>query len=97
MFLHSAANSAVIQPGSNPITALVYAAIIVFFTYFYTAVTMNVEQITDDLKKYGSFIPGIRPGKPTMEYLDKVMTRITLAGALFLAFIALLAILDSGS
>ena len=82
--------SAVMQPGYSPIAALIYAAIIVFFTYFYTAVTMNVEQITEDLKKYGSFIPGIRPGKPTMEYLDKVMTRITLAGALFLAFIALL-------
>ncbi len=82
--------SAVMQPGYSPIAALIYAAIIVFFTYFYTAVTMNVEQISDDLKKYGSFIPGIRPGKPTMEYLDKVMTRITLAGALFLAFIALL-------
>jgi len=82
--------SAIMQPGYSPIAALIYAAIIVFFTYFYTAVTMNVEQITDDLKKYGSFIPGIRPGKPTMEYLDKVMTRITLAGALFLAFIALL-------
>jgi len=80
----------IMRPGYSPIAALIYAAIIVFFTYFYTAVTMNVEQISDDLKKYGSFIPGIRPGKPTMEYLDKVMTRITLAGALFLAFIALL-------
>ncbi len=88
IFLHNATNW--LSPGSNPLTALAYAVIIVFFTYFYTAVTMNVEQIADDLKKYGSFIPGIRPGKPTMEYLDKVMTRITLAGALFLAFIALL-------
>lgn len=78
------------SPGKNPITGLIYAAIIVFFTYFYTAVTMNVEQIADDLKKYGSYIPGIRAGKPTMEYLDKVMTRITLAGALFLAVIALM-------
>jgi preprotein translocase subunit SecY len=78
------------SPGKNPLTGLVYAAIIVFFTYFYTAVTMNVEQIADDLKKYGSFIPGIRPGKATQDYLDKVMTRITLAGALFLALIALL-------
>ncbi len=87
-FLHNATNW--LSPGKNPITGLVYAIIIVFFTYFYTAVTMNVEQMADDLKKYGSFIPGIRPGKPTMEYLDKVMTRITLAGALFLALIALL-------
>ena len=69
---------------------LVYAGIIVFFTYFYTAVTVNVEDITDQLRKYGSYVPGIRPGKPTMEYLDRVVTRITLAGALFLALIALL-------
>jgi len=82
--------SNVMQPGKNPIAGLVYAAIIVGFTYFYTAVTMNVEQMADDLKKYGSYIPGIRPGKPTMEYLDKVMTRITLAGAMFLALVALL-------
>ena len=87
-FLHNATNW--LSPGKNPISGLIYAVIIVFFTYFYTAVTMNVEQMADDLKKYGSFIPGIRPGKPTMEYLDKVMTRITLAGALFLALIALL-------
>ena len=80
----------IMRPGYSPIAALIYAAIIVFFTYFYTAVTVNTEQLTEDLKKYGSFIPGIRPGKPTAEYLDKVLTRITLAGALFLAFIALL-------
>ena len=86
--LESIANA--MSPGKNPLTGLVYAVIIVFFTYFYTAVTMNVEQMADDLKKYGSFIPGIRPGKATQDYLDKVMTRITLAGALFLAFIALL-------
>lgn len=88
VWLHNATNY--LSPGKNPITGFAYALIIVFFTYFYTAVTMNVEQMADDLKKYGSFIPGIRPGKPTMEYLDKVMTRITLAGALFLALIALL-------
>jgi preprotein translocase subunit SecY len=82
--------SEAMQPGQNPITGLVYAGIIIFFTYFYTAVTMNVEQMADDLKKYGSYIPGIRPGKATMEYLDKVMTRITLAGAVFLAVIALM-------
>jgi preprotein translocase subunit SecY len=66
-----------------------YAALVIFFTYFYTAVTFNVPEVADNLKKWGSFIPGIRPGKPTMEYLDKVMTRITLAGAIFLALIAL--------
>ena len=68
---------------------LVYAALVVFFTYFYTAVTFNVPEVAENLKKWGSFIPGIRPGKPTMEYLDRVMTRITLAGAIFLAVIAL--------
>ena len=76
--------------GFGLLKGLVYAAIIVFFTYFYTAVTVNVEDITDQLRKYGSYVPGIRPGKDTMQYLDKVLTRITLAGALFLALIALL-------
>ena len=63
--------------------------LIIFFTYFYTAVTFNVKEVADNLKKWGSFIPGIRPGKPTQEYLDKIMTRITLSGAIFLAVIAL--------
>ena len=67
----------------------IYAAMIIFFTYFYTAVTFNVPDVSDNLKKWGSFIPGIRPGKPTEQYLDKVMTRITLAGAIFLSIIAL--------
>jgi len=77
-------------PGRHWFASVVYATFVVFFTYFYTAVTINVPQLSDDLKKWGSFIPGIRPGKPTAEYLDRVMTRITLAGALFLAAIALL-------
>jgi preprotein translocase subunit SecY len=72
------------------ISTLFYAGIIMFFTYFYTAVTMDIPHIAEDLKKYGSYIPGIKPGKQTQEYLDKVMTRITLAGAVFLATIALL-------
>jgi len=70
--------------------AVIYAAMIIFFTYFYTAVTFNVKDVSDNLKKWGSFIPGIRPGKPTQDYLDKIMTRITLAGAIFLSIIALL-------
>ena len=78
-----------LSPGQTWYAAVLYAAFIVFFTYFYTAVTFNVPEVADNLKKWGSFIPGIRPGKPTMEYLDRVMTRITLAGAFFLAFIAL--------
>mgnify|MGYP000881497600 CR=1 FL=1 len=67
-----------------------YALLVLFFTYFYTAVTFDVPKVSDDLRKYGSFIPGIRPGRPTADYLDKVMTRITLAGAVFLAVIALM-------
>lgn len=69
---------------------IIYVAFIIFFTYFYTAVTFNPTETADNLKKWGAFIPGIRPGKPTLEYLDRVMTRITLAGAIFLAAIALL-------
>mgnify|MGYP001101767660 FL=1 len=64
--------------------------LIVFFTYFYTAVQFNPLDQADNLKKYGGFIPGIRPGRPTAQYLDRVLTRITLPGALFLAAIALL-------
>ena len=69
---------------------MLYALLVLFFTYFYTAVTFDVPKVSDDLRKYGSFIPGIRPGRPTADYLDKVMTRITLAGAVFLAIIALM-------
>jgi len=77
-------------PGATWSGSLFYAALIIFFTYFYTAVTFNVKDVSDNLKKWGSFIPGIRPGKPTQDYLDRIMTRITLAGAIFLAIIALL-------
>jgi len=79
-----------LSPGASLWAAALYAAFIIFFTYFYTAVTFNVPEVADNLKKYGSFIPGIRPGKPTLEYLDRVMSRITLAGAIFLAIIALM-------
>lgn len=86
-FIKNAA--AIFTPGVHIVGSLVYAALVIFFTYFYTAVSFNVPDVAENLKKWGSFIPGIRPGKPTMEYLDKVMTRITLAGAIFLALIAL--------
>lgn len=69
---------------------IVYALLVVFFTYFYTAVTFNPRDVADNMRKYGGFIPGLRPGRPTAEYLDRVLTRITLLGALFLAFIAVL-------
>ncbi len=78
------------SPGGSWWSMLIYAFLVIAFTYFYTAVVWNVNDISDNLKKWGSFIPGIRPGKPTVEYLDRVMTRLTLAGALFLAGIAVM-------
>jgi len=78
------------DPGGNWVASAFYFLMVIFFTYFYTAVTFNVADVSDNLKKYGSFIPGIRPGRPTERHLDKVLSRITLAGALFLGVIALL-------
>ncbi len=75
---------------------LLYGALILFFTYFYTAVTFNPIDVADNLKKYGGFIPGLRPGRPTAEYLSKILSRITLAGGLFLALIAVLPTLVIG-
>ncbi|WP_110955709.1 preprotein translocase subunit SecY [Anaerosinus massiliensis] len=74
----------------TPFQTTLYALLIIFFTYFYTAVTVKISDMAENLKKYGGFIPGLRPGKPTADYLDRVMTRITLAGSIFLAFIAIL-------
>ncbi|MFH1678265.1 MAG: preprotein translocase subunit SecY [Candidatus Omnitrophota bacterium] len=68
---------------------IVYALLIVFFCYFYTAIVFNPVDLSQNLKKYGGFIPGVRPGTSTTEYLEYVMTRITLVGALFIAFIAI--------
>jgi preprotein translocase subunit SecY len=75
------------SPGQHWFASVLYAALIVVFTYFYAAIQVNIPELSDNLKKYGSFIPGIRPGRPTQEYLDRVMTRITFAGAVFLAVI----------
>jgi len=72
------------------IGGLLYFLLVVFFTYFYTAVVYNVQDIADNLKKHGSFVPGLRPGKQTEHYIDMVLTRITFAGALFLGIVALL-------
>lgn len=72
-----------------------YVTLIIFFCYFYTAITFNPVTIADNMKKYGSFIPGIRPGKPTSEYFYRVMNRITLAGAMGLAFVAIFPIMIS--
>jgi preprotein translocase subunit SecY len=73
----------------NIIYTVIYALLIIFFCYFYTAIVFNPTEISENMKKYGGFIPGIRPGSPTAEFLDFVMTRITLTGAMFIAFIAI--------
>lgn len=67
---------------------LIYVLLIIFFTYFYTAISFNPNDIADNLKKYGGFIPGLRPGRPTAEHIQRISGRITLAGAIFLALIA---------
>lgn len=77
------------QPGA-PIYNILYALMIIFFTYFYTAIIFNPVDVADNMKKVGGFVPGIRPGKRTAEYLDRILTRITLPGAIFLALIAIL-------
>lgn len=69
---------------------LVYFLLVIGFTYFYTAIIFNPEKIAEEIKKYGGFIPGIRPGKPTVDYLNRILTRITLVGAIFLGLVAIL-------
>ncbi|UCE04071.1 MAG: preprotein translocase subunit SecY, partial [Candidatus Latescibacterota bacterium] len=78
-----------LQPGSKWYV-LLYAVIIIFFTYFYTAIVFNPMDVADNMRKNGGFIPGIRAGKRTADFIDRVLSRITLPGALFLAFIAVL-------
>ena len=74
----------------------IYSLLIIFFAYFYTAITFNPIDISDNMKKYGGFVPGIRPGKQTAEHLDFIMTRITFPGAIFLAVIAVFPSIISG-
>ncbi|MEE9462712.1 MAG: preprotein translocase subunit SecY [Bacteroidales bacterium] len=69
---------------------LVFAILIILFTYFYTAVTINPTQMAEDMKRNGGFIPGVKPGRKTVEFLDTIMSRITLPGSIFLAFVAIL-------
>jgi preprotein translocase subunit SecY len=76
--------------GDHPLYMITFFALIVFFTYFYVSITFNPEEVADNMKKYGGFIPGIRAGKPTEDYLSYVLSRITLPGALYLGFIALI-------
>jgi len=78
-----------LSPGA-PIYVAVYTLTIIFFTYFYTAIILNPVDMAENMKKFGGFIPGIRPGKHTANYIDKTLSRITLPGSIFLAFIAVL-------
>ncbi|HEY4225258.1 MAG TPA: preprotein translocase subunit SecY [Pseudolysinimonas sp.] len=75
--------------GDNPLYMALYFLLIVGFTYFYVAITFNPDEVADNMKKYGGFIPGIRAGRPTAEYLDYVLTRVTLPGSIYLGVIAL--------
>ncbi|WP_298226579.1 preprotein translocase subunit SecY [Gryllotalpicola sp.] len=76
--------------GDGPFYMALYALLIIGFTYFYVAITFNPEEVADNMKTYGGFIPGIRAGRPTAEYLDYVLTRITLPGSIYLALVALI-------
>lgn len=86
-FVHKAAD---LFTWGTPLQTALYAILIFIFTYFYTAISINITDMADNMKKYGGFIPGIRAGKPTADYVDNVMTRITLAGAVFLAVVAII-------
>jgi preprotein translocase subunit SecY len=86
-FLKDLAGS--LAPG-EPIYALLYASAIIFFCFFYTALVFNSKETADNLKKSGAFVPGIRPGEQTARYIDKILTRLTLAGALYITLVALL-------
>ena len=72
----------------HPVYWLIFGLLIVFFTYFYTAIAFNPVEVADNMKKYGGFIPGIRPGKRTSEFIDNILTRVTLPGSIFLASVA---------
>jgi preprotein translocase subunit SecY len=76
--------------GDSAIYMLSFFVLIIFFTYFYVAITFNPTEVADNMKKYGGFIPGIRPGRPTSEYLNYVLTRLTAPGSVYLGVIALI-------
>ena len=81
--------SALLQPG-QPIYVILYAAMIVFFCFFYTALVFNSRETADNLKKSGAFIPGIRPGDQTAKHIDRILARLTLAGAIYITLVCLL-------
>ena len=74
----------------EPLYNLLYVVGIIFFCYFYTSIIFNPNEVADNMRKYGGFIPGIRPGKRTADYVNSILTRITLVGALYLALIAII-------
>jgi preprotein translocase subunit SecY len=85
------ARSVVDQLGYNmPLHNLLYVVGIIFFAYFYTAIVFNPDDVAENMRKYGGFVPGIRPGKRTAEHIDQILARITLVGAIYLALIAVL-------
>ena len=88
--------STYLTKGDHPIYMALYFLMIFGFTYFYVAITFNPEEVSDDMKKYGGFIPGIRAGRPTMEYLEYVLSRVTFAGAIYLGLIALVPLIAFG-
>ena len=81
---------------TSPVYSVVYALMIIFFTYFYTAIAFNPKDVADNMKKQGGFIPGVRPGKQTSEFIDNILTKITLPGSIFLAIVAILPAFVSG-
>lgn len=81
---------------TNPVYLTMYAALVIFFTFFYTAIMFDPEKVAENLKKSGGTVPGIRPGKETVDYLEKVVTRITFGGSIFLALIAIVPMLIFG-
>ncbi|EWH09325.1 preprotein translocase subunit SecY [Catenovulum sp. SX2] len=88
-FAEAIAQIAIVLSPGQPLYMMLYAAAIIFFCFFYTALVFNPRETADNLKKSGAFIPGIRPGEQTSRYIDKVMTRLTLAGALYITFVCL--------
>ncbi|GAF90504.1 unnamed protein product, partial [marine sediment metagenome] len=78
-----------LSPGASLYYVLLALAV-VLFTFFYTAIVFNPVEVADNMRRYGGFIPGLRPGKPTAEYITAVLTRVTFVGAIFFAFIAIL-------
>ena len=89
-------NTRYLENSASPVFIGIFAAMTIFFAYFYTAITFNPVEVADNMKRYGGFIPGIRPGTQTAEYLDRVLSRITLPGALYLAIVSIIPFIALG-